>query len=60
MYYIVIQKLNIMSTTILSVRVNDDERSLLELLAAHVFDGSATLAPAPIAVSEPGEDLEKN
>ena len=35
MYYIVIQKLNMMSTTILSVRVNDDERSLLEIAAKH-------------------------
>ncbi len=35
MYYIVIQKLNIMSTTVLSVRVNDDERSLLEIAAKH-------------------------
>ena len=35
LYYIVIQKLNMMSTTILSVRVNDDERSLLEIAAKH-------------------------
>ena len=33
LYYKVIRELNIMSTTILSVRVNDHERSLLEIAA---------------------------